>query len=452
MVVTTQPTSAIFVTFNDLSNLEGGPGSGVGLESDTPATLVYVNNFTNLIGPATDNVAVWFADNPSAFGPSTAEQNNNFNLTIMSYGIGIGPGLTPLTSPSIANAIGGGLFFCSAQQIFVCPREDGEVGRLKLSFSRYFDLLCHGPEGRRLELARKIRRLAEQDETAEPRRYFDIGEFKSFEQFEIKYRQLADELDRPGKIPAPGELDFLHAMVGRDDIRYSGGIGSRDYFFVTALVSILAPRRVIEIGTLTGFSAAIIAAAIHRQHGNSTPSGGITVETIDAHTHCSIDQSRPIGFEIPELIPDLVSTVRVHTGRDSRSVRELATSGEFGLAFIDADHRHPWPLLDVLRLAPCLQAGGWILLHDIQLGTYGKEQRAAGQSLEAGTPYGAEWLFDRWPFRKIRSFHIGAIELPPRRETLVPFALDLMREPFEVGGKAAKRLRRALYRAFTDLI
>jgi predicted O-methyltransferase YrrM len=310
------------------------------------------------------------------------------------------------------------------------------------------------PPGRRFEVVRRVRGAIQQEKPAGAARYFDVGEFKSFEQFEIKYRQLAEELGRPGKIPAPGELDFLHAMVDLDDVRYPGGIGSRDYFFLTALVSILAPRRVIEIGTLTGFSTAIIAAAIHRQHGAGLPSGRreITVETIDAHTHCSIDETKPIGFEIPALVQDLAATVRVHTGCESDLVRELGARDEFGLAFIDADHRHPWPLLDVLRLAPYVQGGGWILLHDIQLGTYGRNQREAGQSLEGGTPYGAEWLFDAWPFRKIRSFHIGAIELPARKSALVPFALDLMGQPFEVTGKAAERIRRALYRSFIDLL
>jgi predicted O-methyltransferase YrrM len=320
---------------------------------------------------------------------------------------------------------------------------------LKLPFTRYLDALRYAPHGRRFEAVRKMHwALA----TLGPRaaeECFDIGEFRSFEEFEIKYRTLATVLGHTGKIPAPGELDFLHAMVDRDEVRFPGGIGSRDYFFLTALVSILAPRRVIEIGTLTGFSAAIIAAAIHRQHGGGER---ISLETIDTHTHCSIDLTRPIGFEIPELIPDLASTVRVHTGHGSDFVRELAASEDFGLAFIDADHRHPWPLLDVLRLAPYVQGGGWILLHDIQLGTYGRERRAAGQSLENGTPYGAEWLFDRWPFRKIRSFHIGAIELPVRKAALVPLALSLMEEPFEVTGKAAKRARRALYQSFAELL
>lgn len=190
------------------------------------------------------------------------------------------------------------------------------------------------------------------------------------------------------------------------------------------------------------------ATRAHRQHGKS---GEISVETIDARTQCIIDETRPVGFEIPELIPDLASTVRVHPGRKSDFARELAARDEFGLAFIDADHRHPWPLLDVLRLAPYVQSGGWIVLHDIQLGTHGKMLRDAGQPLEGETPYGAEWLFDRWPFRKIRSAHIGAIELPARNADLIRFSLSLVEEPLEVTGKAAKGARRALYQSLAEL-
>jgi predicted O-methyltransferase YrrM len=316
---------------------------------------------------------------------------------------------------------------------------------VKLSLAQRWDLFRYGPPGRRVECARRIADALRRDAPPPNPRSFDVGEFRNWEQFETKYRQLAEELGHPGKISAPGEVEFLHRMVDLDDVRYPGGIGSRDYFFLTCLVSILAPRRVIEIGTLTGFSTAIIAAAIYHQHHDRDI---VTVDTIDSHTHCSIDQSRPIGFEIPELIPDLVSNVRVHAGHESDFVRQIAAPGEYGLAFIDADHRHPWPLLDVLRLVPYVRARSWILLHDIQLGSYGERERAAGKQLEAGTPYGAEWLFERWPFRKIRSFHIGAIELPPTSEALVPFALELMEQPFEITGHSAKRVRRALYESF----
>lgn len=277
----------------------------------------------------------------------------------------------------------------------------------------------------------------------------DLGEFSSFEEFATKYATLADLLGFVGKTPPPGELDFLHAMVELEDTRHPGGISAQDYFFLTALVSILAPRRAIEIGTLTGFSAAIIAAAIYRQHGSRDE---ILVETIDLSSQCIVEETRPTGFEIPRLIPDIASTVRVHTRRGSDFVRELGAREEFGLAFIDADHRHPWPLLDVVRLAPYVQSAGWIVLHDIQLGTYGKAMREADPSRKDETPYGAEWLFEQWPFRKIRSAHIGAIELPARQADLIPFSLSLMEEPLEVTGKAAKRARRALYQSLAELV
>jgi predicted O-methyltransferase YrrM len=312
-----------------------------------------------------------------------------------------------------------------------------------LKLEHYWNLWRFVPAGKRQDVIR-----AAKQPLPAAGRCFDIGEFRTWEDLELKYRQLAEELDRAGKVPAPGEIEFLHRMVDLDGSRYPGGIGSRDAFFLTSLVSILAPRRVIEIGTLTGFSTGVIAAAIYHRCGIRDQ---ITVETVDSQTHCIIDTSRPVGFEIAELVPDLVSTVRIHTGRESDIVREIAGPGEFGMAFVDADHRHPWPLLDVLRLAPGIQKQGWIVLHDIQLGTYIKAERDARRTLEPAAPYGAEWLFERWPFRKIRSFHIGAIELPPRQDALIPFALELMEEPFEIIGDTAARVRRALYESFAAL-
>jgi predicted O-methyltransferase YrrM len=320
---------------------------------------------------------------------------------------------------------------------------------LKLPSARHFKAFRSAPRGRRFQVVRKLWNDLARPWPGVSGECIDLGEFSSFEEFGIKYAALADFLGFVGKTPPPGELDFLHAMVELEDTRHPGGISAQDYFFLTALVSILAPRRAVEIGTLTGFSAAIIAAAIYRQHGSRDE---ILVETIDLSSQCIVEETRPTGFEIPRLIPDLASTVRVHTRRGSDFVRELGAREEFGVAFIDADHRHPWPLLDVIRLAPYVQSAGWIVLHDIQLGTYGKAIREADQSRKDETPYGAEWLFERWPFRKIRSAHIGAIELPARRADLIPFSLSLMEEPLEVTDKAAKRARRALYQSLVELV
>jgi predicted O-methyltransferase YrrM len=319
---------------------------------------------------------------------------------------------------------------------------------LKLPSARHFKAFRSAPRGRRFQVVRKLWNDLARPWPSAGGECIELGEIFSFEEFRTKYATLARLLGFVGKTPPPGELDFLQALVEMESTRHPGGISAQDYFFLTAIVSILAPRRAVEIGTLTGFSAAIIAAAIYRQHGSRDE---ILVETVDLSTQCIVEETRPTGFEIPRLIPDLASTVRVHTRHDSEYVRELGVREEFGLAFIDADHRHPWPLLDVIRLAPYVQSAGWIVLHDIQLGTYGKAMRQADPSRKDELPYGAEWLFERWPFRKIRSGHIGAIELPARKADLIPFSLSLMEEPLEITGKAAKRARRALYQGLAGL-
>lgn len=258
---------------------------------------------------------------------------------------------------------------------------------------------------------------------------------------------MATLLGREGKTPPAGEKEFLHSMIHRSP-SYPGAIGMGEYFFLTAFVSILAPQRVIEIGTLTGFSAAIVAAALGRQHGEAS---GAVVDTIDAFSQCLIDETRPTGFEIQTLIPDFASMVRLHVPHDATFVAELARPNELEMVFIDADHRHPSVLRDVLRVAPYMHAGGWVILHDIQLGTIGKQMKERGESSPWEAPFGAEWLFDRWPFRKISGGQIGAIQVPGEKRALITFALNLMEIPFEVEDEAMRRARQTIYKTFLEL-
>jgi predicted O-methyltransferase YrrM len=316
-------------------------------------------------------------------------------------------------------------------------------------FSSYFEALRFAPPGHRIAIARQS--LAAQK--ARTPSSAEEAEFRSPEEYLETYTRLAALLGAAERSPPPGESEFLQGMRERHGHR-SGVIGWTDYYFLTAFVSILSPPRVLEIGTLTGFSAAIIAAALDRRHGRESPAW---VDTIDLRPQCLIDETRPTGFEIPELIPELVSRVHLQIPNDSRCVRALAPPNELELVFIDADHRHPRPLLDLLRVAPYVRSGGWIVLHDIQLGTIGRKMAAAGETSPWGTPDGAERLFERWPFRKISGGNIGAVEMPNEKRALVPFALRLMAEPFEIEGGAkegpkTKRERRALYHSLPDLL
>jgi len=257
---------------------------------------------------------------------------------------------------------------------------------------------------------------------------------------------LAATLGRPGKIPSSKHLDFFRFLATRERA-LTGAVGASDYFFITAFVSVLAPKRAVEIGTLTGFSAAVLAAAIICERGDP---GRAVVDTIDRASECAV-APKPIGFEIPEIIPEFPGAVRIHSGRDSGFVQEIAAPNELGLVLIDASHKHPWPLLDLLRLAPFVRGGGWVLLHDIKLGTLRTEMALRGECLPFGGAYGAEWLFDAWPFRKVSGGNIGAVQVPHARSTLLPFSVQMMRTPFETQPTKKRELQVSLYRALTTL-
>ncbi|MFN2622127.1 MAG: class I SAM-dependent methyltransferase [Chthoniobacterales bacterium] len=263
-------------------------------------------------------------------------------------------------------------------------------------------------------------------------------------EFESGYARLAAMLGHAGKTPPPGEIEFLRATVHRP-MHYPGTIEASDYFFLTAFVSILVPQRVVEIGTLTGFSAAIIAAALSRQSQDDNPRW---VDTIDYAPNCFIDKTRPTGFEIAEAFPELGSMIRLHIPHDSTVVRELARPRELEIVFIDADHQHPLPLLDLLRVAPYIRRGGWIVLHDIQLGTKARKANGGDPTLRWGAAEGAQLVFESWPFGKISGGNIGAIQLPPEKSALIPFALRLMSVPYEIKGDSTKTVDRALHRSF----
>src|SRR5688572_9103221 len=108
-----------------------------------------------------------------------------------------------------------------------------------------------------------------------------------------------------------------------------------DLLFLHALVNVLAPERVVEIGTLSGFSAAVIADAVAQHHPPDSES--VVVDTIDLNPQCLTDRTKPVGSAIPQLVPDLADRIRVHAGKDARHVAKIARAGELQLVFIDAD-------------------------------------------------------------------------------------------------------------------
>jgi predicted O-methyltransferase YrrM len=269
------------------------------------------------------------------------------------------------------------------------------------------------------------------------------------ETYDDAVMKLAGYLSRPTPVLRAERRGHLEHLLEHHR-NCSGAIGMGDLLFLHAFVNVLAPQRAVEIGTLSGFSAAVIAdaVALHQPPGSES----VLVDTIDLSEQCLTDPTKPVGFEIPRLVPRLSCRIRVHAGKDAPYVEQIARAGELQVVFIDADHQHPRPTLDLLRVSRFVTPGGWIVVHDIELRALADRMRAAGVEVEHGAPSGAQWLFEAWPFEKISGGNIGALRLPSNLRDLVPFALAILRISSELEPLPARRTLDQFFAALGDLL
>lgn len=241
-----------------------------------------------------------------------------------------------------------------------------------------------------------------------------MDELRSLEQYVAEYPALACALGAPGVLPAAGEVEFLREVTRAG--RYAFGmLPGPDALFVAAVTSILRPAAVLEIGTASGFSTAIIAKMVALRGAEShRERNGILVHTIDRKEHVEGNVNEPVGFGAAIVAPDVRSLIAVHTRKDSSFAPELFGAGELPFAFIDGNHQHPWPVHDVVQVAALMPPGNWIVMHDVNLPALMKAARAAGHVVQFEPRFGPQHVFESWPGEKVRAANIAALKLPPR--------------------------------------
>lgn len=242
------------------------------------------------------------------------------------------------------------------------------------------------------------------------------------ETYRREYPRLAGALGVAPREPAPGELEFLAEVTTPG--RYPFGMmPPPDLYFASGVASLLRSELVIEIGTASGFSAAVLAkvTALRWQENGEVPSP--LLHTIDLKAEDQRAELHRVGFAVERVVPELRDRIVIHPLHDATHARTLIGNRKMTLALVDGNHQHPWPLHDVLQLQK-LMPRGWILLHDIDL-----------PALADGTfepRYGAKHVFDFWPDEKIAAGNIGAIKLPEDRRSLGDFVARLRELPSEV--------------------
>src|SRR5437660_932044 len=87
--------TGLVIRNNSISNLVGGRWvHAVGLEANTPGVLVLGNSFSTLASPPNTAIAVWFeSEEGASFGTGRVNENN-FDVTIVDYGIAVDPALS----------------------------------------------------------------------------------------------------------------------------------------------------------------------------------------------------------------------------------------------------------------------------------------------------------------------------------------------------------------------
>lgn len=202
----------------------------------------------------------------------------------------------------------------------------------------------------------------------------------------------------------------------------TGYISGSDAAFLLEIIAALQPRTVVELGVASGASSAAILFAL-----DTLPEveGGRVLYSCDVRPTCYFDERYATGQACREMYPASRARWQLDTSTDARGLAAALPPHSIDLTFIDANHAHPWPLIDLLHAAMFARRGSWVVLHDIDLPVQHPEFQV----------YGPRWTFELWPFPKVRGegqwTSIGAVQLPEAVDSLIPVALALAERPFE---------------------
>ncbi|MEM7147814.1 MAG: class I SAM-dependent methyltransferase [Verrucomicrobiota bacterium] len=200
----------------------------------------------------------------------------------------------------------------------------------------------------------------------------------------------------------------------------TGYVSEADARFLWEFLLRERPRRVVEVGCAAGVSTSVLLAAmaeVRRREGEEVPR--LDVFSFDVMKQCYFDENRRVGSAVKEMVPDLAGNVLFCLGEHAHRAGRYFGEGSVEVVFIDANHRHPYPTLDLMSVLPILAPKAWVVLHDIGLPDITK--RAEWRE------YGPQYLFEGWVGERLiaettgeEPANIGAIRMPGRVEDAVP--------------------------------
>jgi glycosyltransferase involved in cell wall biosynthesis/predicted O-methyltransferase YrrM len=218
----------------------------------------------------------------------------------------------------------------------------------------------------------------------------------------------------------PADVAALDAMY-QPPAWATGYVSGADAAFLLEMIAAHQPRSVVELGVASGASSAAILHALDRL---PNPEERV-LHSCDVRATCYFNEAYATGQACGEMYPEPRARWHREYDMDARRLIEALPAASVDLTFIDANHSHPWPLLDLLHATAFAKPGSWVILHDVDLPIQYPEYQV----------FGPRWLFEAWPFNKVKGVgrwtSIAAVQIPRDPSQLVPMALALLDKPWE---------------------
>ena len=179
-----------------------------------------------------------------------------------------------------------------------------------------------------------------------------------------------------------------------------GSVMPDEVEYIQDLIKQHRPKSFVEIGTASGLSGGLICLLMDEF-------GGERFVTVDHDNTFFADKTKENGFLLPSIYPGGKVEVTRLTFTTAPDVPGLGET--FDMGFVDANHWHPWPLIDTLCLYPVLGGSKVVVEHDLNL-----------YSLQTGkiTGIGPKYLYDQFP-------HTHRDRSTARNGNLFSLSLDL---------------------------
>ncbi len=219
-----------------------------------------------------------------------------------------------------------------------------------------------------------------------------------------------------------------------------GSAGATDLLFLHDTIAASRPASFLEVGVASGLSSAFLGRFLELN-------GGERYVGIDVSERFYGDPTKKLGFFVESLLPHPSIGFQIKPRHSVLDLESVAEGFKFDACFIDANHKHPYPLVDTLLVLPWLSEGAWVLHHDLTL--WSRQTSPVG--------IGPKYLFDCLAADATRSAdpetgNVFRFRYSGRAEDYVAAFCDCMRMPWTIKQAMAKgesrRIRKLLQRFY----